>query len=353
MNPHEVPNGGDLQLSHPTATAKPRPLVAFRFRIAKGKPTAIAGRGFAWAAVIYALLAVTSFAHAKDVTRTVKVGDVSREYLVHIPADAEPDKPLPVVLVFHGGGGNATQMRRMSGMDATADKHGFIAVYPQGTSERVAAMRTWNADNCCGAAQRNMVDDIAFVAALLDDLPKVHTIDARRVYATGMSNGGMISHRLGSEMADRIAAIAPVAGTIGTAAIAPSRPVPVMHFHGTKDDIVNYEGGFGKHSVSKSPFRSVASTINAWRMANRCTADGVEDALPDKADDGMTVTRTTYMPVDAAGAEVILVTIHNGGHTWPGHPLRLRKLGATTTDIDANEMMWAFFQRHALPEKAK
>jgi len=255
------------------------------------------------------------------------------------------------VLVFHGGGGNAQQMRRMTDMNTTADKHGFIAVYPQGNPSRIEAMRTWNAGNCCGAAQRTDADDVAYVGALLDDLIATHTIDTRRIYATGMSNGGMLSHRLAAELADRIAAVAPVAGTLGMETIAPSRPVPVLHIHGTKDDFVNFEGGSGHSSITRTDFRSVASTLKAWRKVNHCTDEAVEEKLPDSADDGMTATRTTWKPADdSKGAEVVLITIHGGGHTWPGHPVRFRKLGETTMDFDANEVMWQFFKRHALPE---
>src|SRR5581483_1221143 len=139
----------------------------------------------------------------------------------------------PVVLAFHGGGSNAMQMADFCGLNAKADGAGFIVAYPEG-SGRLARDHTWNGGNCCGYAMEQKVDDVGFVRVLLDDLAWRARIDTKRVYATGMSNGAVMAYRLASELADRIAAIAPVAGPMGTATCKPSRPVSVMHFHGTE-----------------------------------------------------------------------------------------------------------------------
>ena len=125
-------------------------------------------------------------------------------------------------------------MVRFCGLNEKADQEGFIAVYPNGTG-RLEPMLTWNGGNCCGYAQWNNVDDVGFTRALLDDLAKVVNVDAKRVFATGISNGGIMCYRLASELSDRIAAIAPVSGTMGTLTCNPKRPVSVIHFHGTED----------------------------------------------------------------------------------------------------------------------
>src|SRR5262249_41276708 len=151
-------------------------------------------------------------------------------------------RPFPVVLAFHGGGSNAGQMVRFSGLNDKADQAGFLVVYPNGTGRLEQAL-TWNGGNCCGYAMLNKVDDGAFVRALLDDLGKVAKVDAKRVYATGMSNGAILAYRLASELSDRIAAIAPVSGPMGTEKCNPTRPVPVLHFHGTDDDFAPFKGG--------------------------------------------------------------------------------------------------------------
>lgn len=309
------------------------------------------GTGCRFAGVVLALVFVGRALVAEPVHlgpgdhhRTVEVGQLKRKYHVHIPPSYDGSKPMPVVLAFHGGGSNAGQMVLFSGLSEKADAAGFIVVYPSGSGrfERVA---TWNGGNCCGYAMNNKIDDVAFVRALLDDLTQVMNVDAKRVYATGISNGGILSYLLASELSDRIAAIAPVGGPMGTADCKPTRPVSVIHFHGTDDNFAPYNGGHGKRSVSGTQFYSVDHSIKAWVQANGCPDTPRVEKLPDKASDGMTVTRKTYGP-GKDGAEVVLITIHGGGHTWPGRESRARFLGPSTKDISANDLMWEFFLRH-------
>lgn len=279
-----------------------------------------------------------------DATRKIIVGELERTYLVHVPPDYDGKKPTPVVLAFHGGGSNPAQMVHFSGLSDKADQAGFIVVYPAG-SGRVAEALTWNAGNCCGYAQRQNIDDIGFVAALLDDLARVANVDSKRIYATGMSNGALMSYLIADKLALRISAIAPVAGPMGSEKCQPARPVPVIHFHGTDDAFAPYVGGVGRSSITRTNFYSVNHTIAAWVAANGCGTKPNEEALPDVAKDGMHVTRKTYSK-GRDGAEVILYTIHGGGHTWPGRQPKLKWLGPSTQDISANDLMWEFFQRH-------
>jgi polyhydroxybutyrate depolymerase len=146
-----------------------------------------------------------------DHTRTLTVGDLKRTYLVHIPPRYDPKKATPVVLAFHGGGANADNMVVFSGLNKKSDDAGFIVVYPSGTG-RLEKLLTFNGGNCCGYATTNKIDDVMFTRKLLDDLAESANIDPRRVFATGMSNGGIMSYLLASELSDRIAAIAPVGG---------------------------------------------------------------------------------------------------------------------------------------------
>ncbi len=249
----------------------------------------------AWlaAAAILLVFCVTRV-HA-DVTHTIEVDGRDRHYTVHEPAKAGQDSPLPVVLVFHGGGSNAGVMARYAKMNDKADDAGFLVVYPSGTG-RAKRILTWNGGDCCGYAARQKVDDVKFVDQMLDDLAKRYRIDKRRVYATGISNGAMISYKLAAELADRIA---------------------------------------------------------AWVKLNRCVAAPKVEMLPNKdKEDGCTVRRETYRP-RRGGAPVVLYVIKGGGHTWPGHePSHLAgrrlDLGPSTHDIDANDEMWAFFEKFAL-----
>jgi polyhydroxybutyrate depolymerase len=172
-------------------------------------------------------------------TRTVEVAGRKRTYQVHVPRSYDAKKPAPVVLIFHGAGTNGPIMSLFCGLDAKADAAGFLAVYPNGTGPNDTTLY-WNAGDL--RRFRSQADDVAFVAALLDDLARAANVDTRRVYATGMSTGGMMAYRLAAELSDRIAAIAPVGGTLALAKCSPKRPVPVLHFHGTADRFVPFDG---------------------------------------------------------------------------------------------------------------
>lgn len=278
----------------------------------------------------------------------VDVHGESREAIVHVPSSYDGQQPIPLVLCFHGSASNARQQMRYSGLNAKADEAGFIVVYPYGTG-RVSAFRSWNAGNCCGYAQRKDIDELAFVKTLLDELESRANIDARRIYATGISNGGMLSYHLASEMSDRIAAIASVAGPMGYESCSPSRPVPILHFHGTTDTIVNIDGGPGNQRVANTEFYSLAHTISSWVDANGCDAAPVMTEMPDASDDGMRVERDTYGN-GREGAEIVLYRIIGGGHTWPGRQFLTSVLGPSTMDISANDIIWDFFVKHPMPE---
>jgi len=290
-----------------------------------------------------------SLAPGKAVTRAIKVGALDRRSLIYIPRSYDPARPTPVVVAFHGGGGNPESMVTLSGLNDKADEAGFIVTYPYGMGLLPNRLLTFNGGNCCGYAMDNNIDDVGFVRALLDDLASVANVDANRVYATGMSNGAIMAYRVASEIADRIAAIAPVGGPMGTETCAPSRPVAVMHFHGTADASAPMEGGQGVgHPLARDRpvFLSVRHSLDQWIKANGCAEPPMIEQLPDTAADGMTVTRTTWNG-GRSGTEVVLVQINGGGHTWPGREPPLKQLGNSTRDISANDLMWEFFQRHA------
>jgi polyhydroxybutyrate depolymerase len=290
-----------------------------------------------------------ALAPGKTITRSIKVGTLDRRSLVYIPRGYDAARPTPVVVVFHGGGGNPETMVNFSGLNDKADEAGFIAVYPYGTGRLPNRLLTFNGGNCCGYAMDNNIDDVGFTRAMLDDLASVANVDANRVYATGMSNGGIMAYRVASELADRFAAIAPVGGPMGTETCNPSRPVAVMHFHGTADAQAPFNGGQGKGNALtnvRPVFLSVQHSLDQWIKANGCAQPPEVVQLPDAAADGMTVTRKTWGG-GKDSAEVVLIEITGGGHTWPGREPPLEMLGASTKDISANDLMWEFFQRHA------
>lgn len=284
--------------------------------------------------------------HSRDLQREIVVDGMKRYFTLHLPASYNRERPAPVVLNFHGGGGNSKTQRHISGMNATADRNGFIAVYPQGTNKKGKLVKgyTWNGGGCCGWAQENRIDDVKFTAALLDALQAEFSIDTKRVYATGISNGAIMSYRLACELADRIAAIAPVAGPMEMQTCTPSRPVSVINFHGERDEFAPYTGGSGKRSLKGQKFNSVENTLKRWQQIL-----GLEKTNPEVVHVTENVSSTAYR---SRRAEYVLYTIREGGHTWPGGKfgfLGKRFLGEMNMEISANEIMWDFFQRHHLP----
>jgi len=265
-----------------------------------------------------------------NATWTIQSGGVSRTMIVHVPTGYDPARGTPLVVNFHGYTSDAAQEALLSLMSPKADAAGFVVIYPNGTG----APQSWNAGACCGSAAATGVDDIAFVKDLLAAANDRLCIDPARVYATGMSNGGFLSHRIGCELADRFAAIAPVAGVLGMTSCTPARPIPVLGFHGTLDTLVPYgcDPAIG--------FPAVADTYAAWAARDACASTPVETFRNGDAH------CSTYSGC-AGGAEVTLCTIDGGGHTWPGGT-PVPTLGLTSTDISATDTMWTFFAAHPM-----
>jgi polyhydroxybutyrate depolymerase len=280
--------------------------------------------------------------------RTLVVDRRQRLYLLHLPAGYNPSKPAPVVLAFHGAAMNGAMMEGFSGLSEKADEAGFIVVYPYGTGlgNLLLTFNAWGNAKPDGPA-----DDVAFTAAVLDDLATTVNVDPKRVFATGMSNGGMMCYRLAAELSDRIAAIAPVAGTLAIPECHPNRPVPVIHFHGTADWLVPFNGpgqwlpSFMKPEILN--MKSVEDTVRLWVELNGCPPEPQVTSIADSADDGTTVTRRVYGP-GQDGAEVVLLTITGGGHTWPGRQTIVPLIGASTMNISANDLIWDFFLKHPM-----
>ncbi len=275
-------------------------------------------------------------------TCKLTVDERQRSYLVHVPQNYDQDRPTPVVLIFHGAGTNADITVRLTGLNQKSEEVGFIAVYPNGTGTGI--FRTWNAGGRKGMLAEKSADDVKYVANLLDDLATMINADTRQVYATGISNGGMMCYRLAAELSDRIAAIAPVAGAMAVDEANPNRPVSVMHFHGKADGIVPFDGP-NRSTPKFLTFKSVDESIEIWRKIDECPEEPTITDFPDKNNDGTTVLQKTYGP-GKGDTEVILIEIEGGGHTWPGHKSYVSLTGKSTKDISANDLMWDFFQKH-------
>ena len=277
-----------------------------------------------------------------------------RTYLVRVPS-RPVDGPRPVLLAFHGGGGNASGFKAYAGLDAIADRDGVIVAYPNGTGLLPRALLTFNAGTrCCGYALKQGVDDVGFAAAIVDDLARRTSVDRRRVYATGHSNGGIMAYRLAAERADLVAAVAPVAGAMSLDRFAPARPVAVLHIHSVDDPRALYDGGTGPpfpgtdNRVEHAP---VVEALALWARHNGCrtvpSAGETRRGRRGSADANHTVTRLTYGPC-TSGADVIHLKLTGAGHGWPGAPRAgpERLSGPQTTVVSAAEEIWAFVSKY-------
>ncbi len=241
---------------------------------------------------------------------------LTRNYRVYLPPSFNASVRAPLVINMHGLGSTAAQQEFYSRFNLVADTAGCVVVYPDAISNE------WNIS---GAG----VDDVGFISKLIDTMLAKYHIDDSRVYSTGMSMGGFMSYRLACDLSCRIVAIASVTGLSAANPCQPDRPVPILQFHGTQDPTVPYGG--------------VSPTIQSWVQRNNCPGTPVVTNLPDiNTTDNSTVTLSDYGPCDD-NTEVILYTVNNGGHTWPGATVNI---GVTNQDIDASQLIWDFFNQY-------
>ena len=273
----------------------------------------------------------------------VDSGGLTRTFYLRVPPAHDGRRPLPLVVDLHGFGEGAQLHVALSGMADLGTRVGFVTVTPQGSGVN----EFWNT---FGLPQP---DDVAFVRALLDDLDDTLCIDLNRTYASGISNGAFMVSLLACRMADRFAAVAPVAGAQDPQPCTPARPVPVIAFHGTDDTYVRYEGGLGPgvRSLGIDPgldlpvLRTpVPDVMAAWAARNRCTTG------PSVSDAAVDVAVHTWSGC-ADGADVVFDEVRGGGHTWPGSRVSEAArtlIGPTTMSIDATALIWEFFRLHPL-----
>jgi len=292
---------------------------------------------------------------------------LDRAFTLYVPSSWDGDSELPLIYAFHGGGGNRQAAEGVTCPDgdrddpdclsAVATRAGFAVVMPDGTGTRpIRNSRTWNAGggvgelHCVsGPACKSGVDDMAYLDDVHDEVGDLIPIDSARVFATGLSNGGAISHRLACERPDRIAAIAPVGGNNQFAAGGGSCPgdVAILHIHGTDDPCWSFEdttdGCLQRDEKLKI---GVDNSMEAWRERNGCDADAVIEPSEDTADDGTTSTRKRWQGCDRATE---LIRIENGGHTWPqGHQyLGSDTVGRVAEDFDGDDIIVDFFAQNS------
>ncbi|MET0349080.1 MAG: PHB depolymerase family esterase [Rhizobacter sp.] len=287
------------------------------------------------------LLIASPFLAAAADSRSLVHDGLERHYTVRMP-DRPAGERLPLVLVLHGGAGNAENIEATTGFTDKARREGFIVVYPEGTGRFAHRLLAWNATHCCGPAMTGRVDDVGFIRALLDKLSAELPVDTRRVYATGMSNGGMMVHRLGIALPDRFAAIAPVVATVFGDEPRPASPVAALMVNGALDTSVPPAGGPPGGRVTSAwdgtPTRPARAQGDFWAAANGCAP------APDSSVSG-TVNRMRYRCEPGREVEVLLVG--DNGHAWPGGAPGSLRGDRPSRTFDATDAIWAFFQAHA------
>jgi polyhydroxybutyrate depolymerase len=253
--------------------------------------------------------------------------------------DLHPRRAL--VIVLHGGGGNGLNAETMTGFTEKGKAEGFIVVYPDGTGRRRDALLTWNAGHCCGEAMQSHVNDVGFIGALIDDLSARYPVDRNRVYVTGMSNGAMMSHRVGIELSGKIAAIAPVVGAVFGDEPRPHTPVSAIMINGLLDESVPVNGGstggrFGS-AWDGTPTRPASEQGRFWAAADGC------NATPHDVDTGVYLMSRYDCPKSLAVESYV---VKDNGHAWPGGKRGSRMGNAPSTAMNATDVIWAFFKAH-------
>ena len=284
---------------------------------------------------------------------TMRTDGLNRQFLLHLPPAYDGSKPLPLVLMLHGMGGTAANSARETGWSTKADSETFIVAYPEATRPdptQPPSLRknppAWNdGSGRFHAAERN-IDDVAFIRALLDRLATDYRIDRRRVFVAGFSNGASMAFRVGAELSDRVAAIAPNAGACWMEELQPLRGISLCYITGTADTLNPLEGGFPKLTVGGGnrggrPKAPVRASIEKWTKSLGCP----DQPVSDETANGVQTRR--YGP-GRDGAEVMFITVEGLGHHWAGGVSQAPDflVGKNTDKLTATDVVWDFFRQH-------
>jgi polyhydroxybutyrate depolymerase len=286
---------------------------------------------------------------AEDEQEQLNVGGLARTFLVHLPPRFNGKTRMPAVIVLHGAGGTGAGTRLETGWNAKADREGFIVAYPDGTRPNMALgarfllnPQTWNDGSGRGNSGKRGVDDVGFIAAVVDHLESAYAADPERIYVTGFSNGASMTWTVGVRLADRVAAIAPVSGHLWLKHATLAAPVPALFIIGTADPLNPIDGGDVKLPWGTTQYHPpVAQSLDEWRRLLGCAGDaktlrrsnGVKEVAWQKC---------------ARGGELEYVTIDGLGHAWPGGQNRLPEkwVGKPSDKLNATEFIWQFFKAH-------
>jgi polyhydroxybutyrate depolymerase len=276
-------------------------------------------------------------------TVIITVDGRERSYIIYLPSGYNNKGNLPCIFMFHGGGADAESMFSGTSFGTIAERDKIILVSPQGISN------SWN-DGRTTEANKQGVDDINFIRVLVNEVISKYPVDSKKIYATGISNGGFMCSRIGCELSDKFAAFAAVAATMGESipysSCNPTNSMPCIYIHGTADPVIPFDGGVPPFPSTQSPIVSHYQVISKWVANNQCDTIPQVNSLPDIANDGTTVQEKKYSG-GKNGSVVISYVINNGGHTWPQGQQYLPEsiIGKVCMDMNASQVIWDFFKQ--------
>ncbi len=286
--------------------------------------------------LVLSLFSLCTLATVTSDVQVLNVDGRERSFILRTPS--QHIERMPLVIVLHGGGGNGEHAERVTGFTQKAQQENFIVAYPNGTGNKKRF--TWNAEHCCGQAMHQNSQDVEFIRALIDHLIQHYSVDPNRVYVTGMSNGGMMTHRLGIELSDKIAAIAPVVATLFGDETLPKEPISALIINGQKDTSVPFEGGQPnprfKHSWGKLPTQPAKEQALFWSKANHCKHSNTRETD--------TLSHTTYHCPKQVSVE--FYALKNDGHAWPGGRKGRLRADKPNPNFNATDLIWGFFRAH-------
>lgn len=285
--------------------------------------------------IITMFISSISSLNAQDIEDTLMIYGRNRFYKTHLPLGYNFQKQYPVVFVFHGGLGNPDLIEKQTGFSKKADEEGFIAVYPYGTGSFDKKLLTWNTWDCCGYADKKNINDVDFIDALIKEIKSNYSVDEKRIYATGLSNGGMMCYLLACELPDKFAAVAPVAATMfDTVSCNPKSDVSLIIFNSADDQHIPYNGGIGDKSLVEVEKLPVETVVNLWKYKYDCF-------LMNKSESS-SFQKTSYK--NNKGTEIVFYKMLSGGHSWPGGE-KIRRFGdAPVKTVSATDLIWEFFK---------
>jgi polyhydroxybutyrate depolymerase len=275
---------------------------------------------------------------SQTTTYTMSYGGYTRDYIVYKPAGYNSSQTYPLVFNLHGYSSNATQQMQYSQMNNVADTGRFIVVYPNGVAN------AWNVGFGAGTPYGSGINDVGFLSKITDTLQQQLSIDPKRIYSCGMSNGGYLSHRLACEMPGTFAAVASVTGSMtdSTAFYCnPARAVPVLQIHGTTDPVVNYNGLTQSYAIER--------LLDLWRTKDNCTATRDTIAIQNTSLTDNSTAQLIRNNTCGGGSKVYFFKVTGGGHTWPGGAIDIPTNGNTNRDFNASQEIWKFFRQFSLP----